>query len=88
MISDSFIFSFSFKSIFRLINSFRFSISNTITTIMATRYIAYIWKYSTSSHGMLSRENESLKDFKNRCESIYPTDNGWHHQFSEFKEIW
>ena len=55
---------------------------------MATRYIAYIWKYNTSSHGMLSRDNESLKDFKSRCESIYPTDNDWHHQFSEFKEIW
>ena len=55
---------------------------------MATRYIAYIWKYSTSSHGMLSRENESLKDFKSRCEFIYPTNNGYHHQFSEFKEIW
>ena len=54
---------------------------------MATRYIAYIWKYNTSSHGMLSRENESLKDFKSRCKSIYPTDNGYHHQFSEFKEI-
>lgn len=55
---------------------------------MATRYIDYIWKYNTSSHGILSRENESLKDFKSRCEFIYPTDNGYHHQFSEFKEIW
>ena len=55
---------------------------------MATIYITYIWKYNTSSHGMLSRENESLKDFKSRCESIYPTDSDWHHQFSEFKEIW
>lgn len=54
---------------------------------MATRYIAYIWKCNTSSHGILSRDNESLKDFKSRCEHIYPIDNGWHHQFSEFKEI-
>ena len=55
---------------------------------MATRYIAYIWKCNTSSHGMLSRENESLKDFKSRCKRIYPTDNGWYHQFSKFEEIW
>ena len=55
---------------------------------MATRYIAYIWKCNTSSHGMLSRENESLKDFKRECEFIYLTNNGYHHQFSEFKKIW
>lgn len=55
---------------------------------MATRYIAYIWKYNTSSHGMLSRDNETLKDFKNRCEFVYPVNNGYHHQFSEFNEIW
>ena len=61
--------------------------TRTITT-MATRYIAYIWKYNTSSHGMLSRDNETLKDFKNRCEFVYPVNNGYHHQFSEFNEIW
>lgn len=55
---------------------------------MATRYIAYIWKYNTSSCGILSRENKSLKDFKSRCKLIYLIDNGWHHQFSEFKETW
>lgn len=54
---------------------------------MATRYIAYIWKYNSSPSAMLSRDNESLKDFKSRCEFIYPTNN-YHHQFSEFKEIW
>lgn len=46
---------------------------------MTTRYISYIWKYNTSSHGMLSRENESLKDFKSRCMHTYSVDDGWHH---------
>ena len=55
---------------------------------MATRYIAYIWKYNSFPSAMLSRDNESLKDFKSRCMHTYSVDGGWHHQFSEFKEIW
>lgn len=55
---------------------------------MATRYIAYIWKHNSSPNSMLSRDNETLKDFKSKCMFIYPIDNGYHHQFSEFNKIW
>ena len=55
---------------------------------MATRYIAYIWAHNTSANALMSRDNETLKDFKSRCMFIYPVDGGWHHQFSEFNEIW
>jgi hypothetical protein len=37
---------------------------------------------------MLSRDNESLKEFRERVIFVYPYTEGYHHQFSEFKEIW
>lgn len=37
---------------------------------------------------MLSRDNESLKEFRERVISVFPYTEGYHHQFSEFKEIW
>lgn len=36
---------------------------------------------------MLSRDNESLKEFRERVISVFPYTEGYH-QFSEFKEIW
>ena len=51
-------------------------------------YICYIWKYNCDSYAMLSRDEESFEDFKQRVKSICPHAEGYHHRFSEFKEIW
>lgn len=51
------------------------------------KYIAYIWKYGDKT-AMLSRDNESLEEFKKRVTSVYPYTYDWHYQFSEFKEIY
>ena len=50
-------------------------------------YIVYLWKYNSKSTAMLSRNGESLKEFKKRAMDIYPYTEGWHHRYSEFKEI-
>ena len=51
-------------------------------------YIVYLWKYNSESTAMLSRNGESLKEFKKRAMDIYPYMEGWHHRYSEFKEIY
>lgn len=48
----------------------------------------YLWKYNNNSHAMLSRDGESFEEFKNRVQTIYPYMEGWHHRYSEFKEIY
>lgn len=58
-----------------------------LTYIMIT-YIVYLWKYNNNSHAMLSRDGESFEEFKNRVKTIYPYMEGWHHRYSEFKEIY
>ena len=51
------------------------------------QYIAYIWSYLNGKTAVLSRENETLEDFRKRVYSCYPPIEDWHCQFSEFKEI-
>jgi hypothetical protein len=51
------------------------------------RYICRIWAHNKDSYCLLSRGNEELKDFKVRVSNIYPDFEGWHYQYSEFKEI-
>lgn len=51
-------------------------------------YIVYLWKYNNNSHAMLSHNGESFEEFKNRAQTIYPYTEGWHHRYSEFKEIY
>ena len=51
-------------------------------------YIVYLWKYNSKSTAMLSRNGESLKEFKKRAMDSYPYTEGWHHRYSEFKEIY
>jgi hypothetical protein len=52
------------------------------------QYICRIWSYGRNAECMLSRDNESLKEFRERVISVFPYTEGYHHQFSEFKEIW
>jgi hypothetical protein len=52
------------------------------------RYIVYAWKHDYTRTAALSRDNETLEEFRNRCHNIFPHTEGWHCQFSEFKEIW
>jgi hypothetical protein len=52
------------------------------------QYICRIWSYGGNAECMLSRDNESLKEFRERVISVFPYTEGYHHQFSEFKEIW
>ena len=49
-------------------------------------YIVYLWKYNSKSTAMLSRNGESLKEFKKRAMDIYPYTED--HRYSEFKEIY
>ena len=35
------------------------------------KYICYMWKYNSNPHAMLSRKNESLKEFSQRVESCF-----------------
>lgn len=50
-------------------------------------FICYIWKYGSKT-AMLSREDENFDSFKKRVVGAYPYTEDWHHQFSEFKEIY
>lgn len=36
----------------------------------------------------VNNNGESLKEFKKRAMDIYPYTEGWHHRYSEFKEIY
>ena len=51
------------------------------------QYIAYIWKYNHEKVARMSRNGESLSDFKARVSNIFPAFEDWHVQFSEFNEI-
>ena len=51
-------------------------------------YICYLWRYNDIHTACLSYGGESLKSFKERVEKIYPYTEGYHHQYSEFKEIY
>lgn len=52
------------------------------------RYIVYAWKHDYTRTAALSRDNETLEEFRKRMHDIFPHTEGWHCQFSEFKEIW
>lgn len=52
------------------------------------KYIVYAWKYDYTRTAALSREGETLEEFKKRVSDIFPHTEGWHCQLSEFKEIW
>lgn len=52
------------------------------------QYICYIWKYNHNNTAILSRDNESLENFKKRVKEIYSYSEDYHHRFSEFKEIY
>lgn len=58
-----------------------------VNRITAMSYICYAWRYNDSSQGRLSREGESLEDFKRRMENIFPHSEDWYRQYSEWKEI-
>lgn len=51
------------------------------------QYIAYIWKPGMKT-AMLSKDNESFEDFKQRVYTCYSYQMGYMAQFSEFKEIY
>jgi hypothetical protein len=51
-------------------------------------YIAYIWSYTKGKTAMLSKEGETLADFRKRVYNCYSPTEDWHCQFSEFKEIY
>ena len=51
------------------------------------KFIAYIWKPGMKT-AMLSKDNESFEDFKQRVYTCYSYQMGYMAQFSEFKEIY
>lgn len=53
------------------------------------KYICIAWAYDKASCFSLSRvrENESLKDFQKRTSEIYPLEEGWHLEYSEWNTI-
>lgn len=53
------------------------------------KYICIAWAYDKASCFSLSRvrENESLKDFQKRTSEIYPLEEGWHLEYSEWNPI-
>lgn len=52
------------------------------------KYICRIWSYNKPTTCMLSLDNETLYEFKQRVQYIYPIEEDYHHQYSEFKEIY
>lgn len=52
------------------------------------KYICRIWSYNKPAYCMLSRDNESFEEFKQRVQYVYPYEEDYHYQFSEFKEIY
>ena len=53
------------------------------------QYICIAWGHNKVSTYSLSRvqENESLKDFQKRTSEIYPLEEGWHLEYSEWNTI-
>lgn len=51
------------------------------------KYICRIWSYNKNTTCILSRDNELLQEFKQRVQNVYPYSEDWHHEYSEFKEI-
>lgn len=53
------------------------------------KYICIAWAYNKVSTFSMSRvrENESLKYFQKRTSEIYPLEEGWHLEYSEFNSI-
>ena len=53
------------------------------------QYICKAWAYDKVSTFSMSRvrENESLKDFQKRTSEIYPLEEGWHLEYSEWNKI-
>ena len=54
-----------------------------------TQYICKAWAYNKVSTFSMSRvrENESLKDFQKRTSNMFPLEEGWHLEYSEWKTI-
>lgn len=50
---------------------------------MKTRYIALIWKYDGFKTYPVSREEESLKQFRERIEEAYPFKYDYHIEYVE-----
>lgn len=55
---------------------------------MNKKYICYAWKYNADRSAIFSRDGEDFEKFKDRAYYIYPIFEGWHCQFSEWKEIY
>ena len=51
------------------------------------KYICRITSYNRPDYSMLSRDNELFDDFRRRVQYVYPYNEDYHYQFSEFKEI-
>ena len=53
------------------------------------KYICIAWAYNKVSTFSMSRvrENKSLKDFQKRISEIYPLEEGWHLEYSEWNTI-
>ena len=53
------------------------------------QYICIAWGHNKVSTYLLSRvqENESLKDFQKRTRQIFPLEERWHLEYSEWHKI-
>ena len=53
------------------------------------QYIWIAWGHNKVSTYSLSRvqENESLKDFQQRTNYMFPLEEGWHLEYSEWHKI-
>lgn len=47
-----------------------------------------MFTFNNAEYKVVARNGESFEEFKNRVKTIYPYTEGWHHRYSEFKEIY
>lgn len=50
-------------------------------------YIAFIWRHYDETRARVSRDGETLSEFKTRVFNVFPSYENWHAQFSEFKAL-
>ena len=56
--------------------------------IYMKQYICVAWKSNKEDHAFSRvQENESLENFKERMNYVFPLEEGWHLEYSEWNKI-